>query len=165
LENNVLSYVLILGRDFLTDNNISFVYTPLSKELENIVQLFSEIATIDVELTSNKTTNILNDVTIDFDSDVKNQLINVFEQVENTDISFKDNDYAVKVRLKDESTFAYSPRCFTYNKKLQIREITDDLLSRNIIKVSTSPYCARIIPVRKKNDTLRLCVDLHPLNE
>jgi len=28
LENSVLSYNLILGRDFLTDNNISFTYTP-----------------------------------------------------------------------------------------------------------------------------------------
>jgi len=61
-----------------------------------------------------------------------------------------DDDYSVKVRLKNESTFAYSPRRFAYNEKLQIREITDDLLSRNIIKISTSPYCARVVPVRKK---------------
>jgi len=79
LENNVLSYNLILGRDFLTNNNISFIYTPLSEELENRVQLFSDyfIATIDViESTSNETTNLLNDITIDFDSNVKHQLIN-----------------------------------------------------------------------------------------
>jgi len=31
LENNVLSYNLILGRDFLTHNNISFTYTPLGE--------------------------------------------------------------------------------------------------------------------------------------
>jgi len=86
LENSVLSYDLILGRDFLTNNNISFTYTPLGEDLENRVQLFSEIATIDViESTSNKTTNILNEITIDFDSNVKNQLINVFE-VENANI-------------------------------------------------------------------------------
>jgi len=76
LENNVLSYNLILGRDFLTDNNIFFTYTPLGEDLENRVKLFSEIATIDViESTSNKTTNILNDIAINFDSNVKNQLI------------------------------------------------------------------------------------------
>jgi len=40
------------------------------------------------------------------------------------------DDYSVKVRLKDESSFAYSLRRFGYNEKLQIREITDDLLSR-----------------------------------
>jgi len=87
-------------------------------------------------------------------------LISVFEQVENTNITVTDYDYSVKVRLKDESTFAYSPRRFAHNEKLQIKEITDDLLSKDIIKVSTSPYCARDVPVRKKNGILRLCVDL-----
>jgi len=67
-----------------------------------------------------------------------------------------DDDYSVKVRLKDESIFAYSPRRFAYNEKLQIREITDDLLSRNVIKVSTSPYCARVVPEEKRHiKTLR----------
>jgi len=27
-----------------------------------------------------------------------------------------------------------------------------------------SPYCARVIPVRKRNGQMRLCVDLRPLN-
>jgi len=39
------------------------------------------------------------------------------------------------------------------------------LLNRNIIKYSTSLYCARVVPVRKKNGTIRLCVDLRPLND
>jgi len=72
LENNVLSYNLILGRDFLTNNNISFTYTLLGENLENRIKLFSEIATINViESISNKTTNILNDIAIDFDLTLK----------------------------------------------------------------------------------------------
>jgi len=65
--------------------------------------------------------------------------------VENANIPVTNDDYTVKVRLKDESTFAFSPRHFAYNEKLQIRELTDDVLSRNIIEISTSPYCARVI--------------------
>lgn len=38
------------------------------------------------------------------------------------------------------------------------------MLARGIIKESTSPYCSRIVPVRKKNGNMRLCVDLRPLN-
>lgn len=49
-------------------------------------------------------------------------------------------------------------------RKLQIRKITDDLLSRGIIKRNVSSYCARIVPVKKKSGDLRLCVDLRPLN-
>jgi len=75
------------------------------------------------------------------------------------------DDYLVKVSLKDNTIYAYAPRRFAYMERLQIREITDDLLNRGIIKYSTSPYCARVVPVRKKNETLRLCVDLRPLNE
>jgi len=52
-------------------------------------------------------------------------LISVFEQIENTNIPIMDDDYSIKVKLKDESTFAYSPRRFAYNEKLQIRKITD----------------------------------------
>jgi len=48
LENSILSYNLILGRDFLTNNNISFTYTPLGEDLKNRIQLFFEIATINV---------------------------------------------------------------------------------------------------------------------
>jgi len=73
--------------------------------------------------------------------------------------------HSVKIELKDESNFVYTPRRFTYNEKLKIKEITDDLLSRNIIKVSTLPYCARVVPVRKKNGTLRLYVNLRLFNK
>jgi len=65
LENNILSNNLILNRDFLIDNNISFTYASLSEDLENRVQLFLEIATADIiNTTLSETTNILNDITI-----------------------------------------------------------------------------------------------------
>jgi len=57
-----------------------------------------------------ETTNILNDVTIDFDSNVKQQLISIFKQIENTNIPIMIDDYSVKVKLKDKSTFVYSPK-------------------------------------------------------
>lgn len=66
--------------------------------------------------------------------------------------------------MKDDSVFAYTPRRFAYKEKIQIREITDDLLAKNIIKESHSPYCARIVPIKKKNGSIRLCVGLRSLN-
>lgn len=106
------------------------------------------------------------EVNIDFDSEAKQQLIATLMEVENTDVVPESpDDFLVKVALKDDSIYAYAPRRFAWSERMQIREITDDLLSRDIIKVSTSPYCARVVPVRKKNGTLRLCVDLRPLND
>lgn len=75
-----------------------------------------------------------------------------------------EDNFSVKINLKDESVFAYAPRRFAYAERLQIREIMDNLLSRKIIKESTSQYCSRIVLVRKKNDSIRLCIDLRPLN-
>lgn len=75
-----------------------------------------------------------------------------------------DDNYSVQVNLKDHSTFAYAPRRLAFSEQKQIRKITDDLLERGIIKPSTSLYCSCIVPVRKRNGSLRLCVDLRPLN-
>lgn len=102
---------------------------------------------------------------VDFDENTKKKLISTILKVENTRVVSANEDYFVKIKLKDNSIYRFSPRRFAWTKKLQIKEIVDDLLRRKIIKESTSEYCARIVPVRKKNGTLRLCVDLRPLNE
>lgn len=70
----------------------------------------------------------------------------------------------MKIHLKDASIYAFAPRRFAWAEHKQVREITDDLLARGIIKPSVSPYCARVVPVRKRNGSMRLCVDLRPLN-
>lgn len=62
-------------------------------------------------------------------------------------------------------TYTYASCKFAHHERLQLHEITDDVLKREIIKESRSPYCTRIVPVRKKSGKLRLCIDLRPLNE
>jgi len=86
------------------------------------------------------------------------------QELESRAIEISDDNYTVSVRLKDDSVFAYAPRRFAHAERMELREITDDLLKRGIIKPSVSPYCARVISVRKRNGKLRLCVDLRPLN-
>lgn len=108
--------------------------------------------------------NDFSDLIIDFDKSAKSQLINVINEANNTNIIPIEDDYLVTVALKDTSTYAYAPRRFAWSERLQIRKITDDLLSRGIIKPSVSPYCARVVPVRKRNGSI-LCIDLRPLND
>lgn len=89
--------------------------------------------------------------------------------VENTEIEPINLDYFIKIRLKNESIYSYSPRRFAWAERLQIREVVENLLERNIVKYSISPYCTRIVPFRKRDGNLRLCIDLcidlRPLNE
>jgi len=101
---------------------------------------------------------------IDFDRANKDRLINLLVSIKNRAIEHVEDNYAVSVRLKDNSIFAYAPRRFAHAERLEVQMIIDDLLSREIIQPSTSPYCACVVPVRKKNNEMRLCVDLRPLN-
>lgn len=105
---------------------------------------------------------IIDNNTIDFGLDVKNRLKRLVVEIQGRKILPVQDDYTVEVNLKDFSV--YSPRRFAKIERLQIRAITDDLLRRGVIKPSVSPYCARIVPVKKKSGKMRLCVDLRPLN-
>jgi len=161
LDNPFWSTDIILGQDFIQDNLIYVLLTRQSK-----VELWSEIASTEiVDQTADQLELSIENIQIDFDNSTKAELINVIKDVNNTVVDKTQEEYLVKVALKNQSVFAYAPRRFAWSERIQIKEITDDLLSRGIIKHSNSPYCARVVPVRKKNGTLRLCVDLRPLND
>lgn len=107
----------------------------------------------------------LEDLEIDIGNKGKQELVSLFDEVNTSSITVADDGYRVRINMRDPTIYAYAPRRFAFEERKQIRQITDDLLERGIIKPSISPYCARIVLVRKKNGTLRLCVDLRPLND
>lgn len=143
----------------MIENKIVVTQDLINSDENNRVELFHKIAAI--EGSYDNDTNLestLSEINIDFDDEVKIKLINTILQIENSIITPIKEDYLVKISLKDDSTFVYAPRRFAWLERLLIREITDDLLNRQIIKYSNSPYCARVVPVKKKNGSLRLCV-------
>ncbi|MGL5708693.1 MAG: reverse transcriptase domain-containing protein [Aeromonas sp.] len=46
----------------------------------------------------------------------------------------------------------------------EINTEIENMLKQGIIQPSTSPWCSRVVPIRKKNGKLRLCVDYRALN-
>jgi len=130
---------------------------------KNSVKLFAHLP-LCVEERNNSLEQTIDNLTTDFGYNIEKRLKTMIREIENKEIIPVEDDYCVKVRLKDESLYAYAPRRFAHTERLQMRKITDDLLRRNIIRPSVSPYCARVIPVRKKDGSMRLCVDLRPLN-
>jgi len=152
---------LIIGCDFIEQHELTLIFRPSKVSSDTFMQ---PLLQMDVYFTNISIKSIIDDCEIDFDKNEKQRLKEIIIECSQVDVSVVDDDYSVSVNLKDNSTYAYAPRKFALKEREQIREITDNLLERGIIKTSTSPYCARIVPVRKKNGKLRLCVDLRPLN-
>lgn len=155
---------LIIGRDLLAQEKIDFHFPAGGKG--EVTNLFCTVLTV-LEAASNsrKLEDIFESLSIDFDREVKNKLIKLILKIENSEVPLIEDDHSVRVNLKDTSTYAYAPRWFALTERKEIQEIVDDLLQRGIIKPSVSLYCARVVPIRKRNNSLHLCVHLRPLNE
>ena len=55
-------------------------------------------------------------------------------------------------------------RRFPFWKQTEAKEIVDDLLRRDLIEPSATPWEAPVVMVKKKHNTTRLCVDYRRLN-
>ncbi|KMQ82635.1 blastopia polyprotein, partial [Lasius niger] len=164
LKNDTFQGDIILGRKFFNENNLTLVYSPAKENAEEKVNLFTVLPLCVDEEQTNDLEQICKNNKVDFDTETKLKLEKLILEVNSQKVLPVDDDYKVEVNIKDPSVFAYAPRRFAMEERKQIRAITDDLLQRGIIRVSVSPYCARVVPVRKKDGRLRLCVDLRPLN-
>lgn len=54
----------------------------------------------------------------DFDMEIDQKLVIVLEEVNKTSIDIINNNYCVKVKLKDESVYTYAPRRFAWAEQL-----------------------------------------------
>lgn len=148
LDHNTSATHLLLGRDFIRINKLLYTIDNTKEENKNTVKLFSHVASADIIDHKCTIVDPLPEINIDFSLSVKKQLMNIIQEVKNISVPSVEDNYTVKVNLKDDFTYAYALRTFAWTERIQIREIIDDLLNRNIIKHSTSPYCARVVPVK-----------------
>ena len=56
-------------------------------------------------------------------------------------------------------------RRIPYHIRDKVKEKVDDLIEKNFVEYSDSPYNAPLVPVVKKNGIIRLCFDYRKLNE
>ncbi|XP_039311343.1 uncharacterized protein K02A2.6-like [Solenopsis invicta] len=152
---------MLLGRDFVAGESLSLKYRTAKTDSANII---AELCQIEPEVTTETAESIIRETNIDYGENAKRELINTITRVQNEEVEPVEDDYAVRVPIKDDTVYAYAPRRFAYAERIELRKIVEDLLQRGIIQPSRSSYCARVIPIRKKNGLLRLCVDLRPLN-
>lgn len=133
MKDNLFDGNLIIGREFLQTQKLTFEYKPLVSEENVRVSLFSFLPLYISE---------------------RQKQIGMSEIIEETEIDF---DEETRACLKDTRKFAHAER-------VEMRKIIDELIETDVVQPSISPYCARVVLVRKRNGSLRLCVDLRPLN-
>jgi len=164
ISNTTLDANMILGREFLYEHRLTLVYKPVDRPSWPETNLFTVLPLYVHEDQRRDLESVIEESKVDFDYTAKRKLKFIIFEINNTSVPLIEDEYAVQVRLRDTSVFAYALRRFAHSERIQLRAITDDLLQRGIIKPSVSPYCARVVPVRKRSGDLRLCVDLRPLN-
>ena len=71
----------------------------------------------------------------------------------------------LKIRLSDTTPVRRTYTSVPKPLHKEVKEYLEDLLNRGWIKKSRSPYSSPIVCVRKKDGSLRLCVDYRELNQ
>lgn len=167
VDDNAIAFDMLLGREFFNKTKIkltyqkgTFLFEYPSQTKKEVDHIFSIEAVSDRDKYDMVMENLDN---LDFLS--KTKLIEMLREIDSMDIEPIKDEYKIRVHLKDASFYRYAPRRMSIGEKNELCEITDNLLKRGIIKPSTSPYCARIVLVNKRNGTKRMCVDLRPLNQ
>ncbi|CAG2184615.1 unnamed protein product [Mytilus edulis] len=69
-----------------------------------------------------------------------------------------------QIKLSDDKPVAQPYRRIPPSQYEEVKTHIKDLLAKNIIKESISPYAAPIVVARKKDQSIRLCVDYRKLN-
>nr|XP_061828743.1 uncharacterized protein LOC133614632 [Nerophis lumbriciformis] len=69
-----------------------------------------------------------------------------------------------EINLSDPATFKQRPRPLNPQDVDAVRKHLQELLESGVIRESSSPFASPIVVVRKKNGTVRLCIDYRKLN-
>ena len=69
-----------------------------------------------------------------------------------------------EIKLYDYTPIYHRPRRFPDPIANEIEQECEKLRAQDIIEPSLSPYNCRVLPIRKGDGTLRLCMDYRDLN-
>ncbi|CAH8866152.1 unnamed protein product [Trichobilharzia szidati] len=69
-----------------------------------------------------------------------------------------------EIKTGDNLPIRVPPRCVPVHYQQQLDSMITDMLRKKVIKPSTSPWASPIVLVKKKDGSLRLCVDYRRLN-
>ena len=69
-----------------------------------------------------------------------------------------------EIRLSDNTPFKDPYRSITSSLIEEVREHLNELLELGVIRESQSPFSSNVVIVRKKDGSIRFCIDYRKLN-
>lgn len=98
--------------------------------------------------------------------EAKNHLLELLTNYVDSERGRDNVDYRFNIQLTENSKpFYFTPRRLFWQERNEIRRIINDLLKRQIIRLSNSNFCSPTVLTKKKDDSYRLCVDYRALNK
>ena len=71
----------------------------------------------------------------------------------------------VIINLKGSKIFHTTPMRYSMPEKVELNKIIEDLMKKEVIRESNSEYSSRVVLVRKKNGSYRMCINYKELNK
>ena len=69
-----------------------------------------------------------------------------------------------EINLRDEAPVSLPPRRLPYSQRAEVQRQLEELLQKDIIEPSRSQFASPVVMVKKKDGSLRMCVDYRALN-
>ena len=130
----------------------------------------SDISTTERELDMEDLKKLGIEIRDDLSSEVKQKLIHVLSKWQSifskgpTDLGYTDL-IEHEIKLTDDKPFKEPYRRIPPSMFNEVKEHLKEMLEAGCIRESSSPYSSNVVLVRKKDNSLRLCLDFRRLNK
>lgn len=161
-------YDCLIGRDIVQYSDISVVMDSMGcRVTRRATSLLTDV--VNYTETSTNELGLLDNLVYHLDIDLQNKIKTIFDKFPLV-IPSEHNIGTVKtgslqLRLKQDEIIHYRPYRLAPIEREKVNEICKDLLNKNIIRESNSPYASPVLLVKKKDGSDRMCVDFRALNK
>lgn len=172
VRNNTMYSVAILGRDFFEKRGLRLLPNrhtdcmPVSIRRVDVVEKQEEQIACNELLAIDTGEEPRFEINPKFSKTLYQHIQGLVNNCQNTSFPLTDNSaIEMRIRLSKEASFYSGPRRLSYLEKEQVRKILDGLLAQKIIRPSHSEFSSPIVLARKKDGSVRMCVDYREVNK
>lgn len=173
VPDNAMRNDCLLGRNFLSHPRVNLNVSDGRfevgfKKFDNIIS-FAEILSVNYTDYNRDDADINLNVEDTLPDDIKQKIKKIYVEsyVNHESVVNTTDDYRPEIHiiLKNDKQFYFRPRRLSFFEKGCLQKMLDDMLTKGIIRRSSSEYSSPIVLVKKKNGDFRMCVDYRELNK